>query len=410
MDNVDILPIISHEENKVRICFHGWVLGNFILSFLAIYTALVPPTLPNCSLLCYGLGAICGLQILSHVDRYHISLSPGRESLRIATSIMLLILAAFFLYVGGISTGATFWLFPHPNILGRFWLAVPFYLPLFVYLPALLIACLLGCHGYLLLKGIYTQKALELAKNEERRRLLLGEWLSKVKPVTDEQAKSVQTLANLPGKIWDIDFLGALLKRIVVMGLWLIIPVWIFVIIPIQSFPSWRAISWSFLLGMAITVSVAIIWTVKLVITLGYRYCVNERGVLWRGLIGAKAIFWDELSGAFLYDGVLVLKRYRGPNWTICLLEVEKQEAFWLNMIQYLPLEILLISEEGWHYLCKTLRSSATQPPATAQGSTEHSDSFSNFISRYQKIWLNSEEQEEKKRKDKGRHKKNKNA
>ena len=467
-------------KGKKQIIFFLWIAGYFTLSIASLFTALIPPKLPNSSLLIFGFGVICGWQILLYLDFYCAEILNRPKKTQISMGATLSIINIIVFISGIISAYKTFRLFPHPNILERFFgKSITLQLPTLVYIPALVIIYLIGHKCFFLILGKYTNKMKDIQEGEKRKEELLKSWFEKIENEQVPEEKEKETFCPV---FWRMIGL-----RILYMLLWMSIPTWIFWGIPFKSLPlfsielsesqklvgevyeslsnsvkkkldrnqlsvplrkifknykktlskealvsiilpgkkwkiidvdqekkkvtyylevrqymkdgyepqyqlnvtrafSFRYVSKAYLIGMLFVACIILFWLMK-IITSAYQYQVSNVGIYERNILGNKKFKWHQLKGIFVYDGILVFEEIRGKRWHIPLKDFKESRIVWNTLIKYLPCEILLISEEGWRYLNKTL-----------------ANGFQDFVSQYQKVWMAKQEKNKKAKKAK-RHK-----
>lgn len=361
-------------EKRIVLYFHLWSSTCLALTIGAIYAALFPPPLPNCSFLCYGFAILCGWQLLPYLEYYLILKSTNSQAKRRILGIRLLVFTLVFVIGGCISMVATFWLFPHPDILERFNSPLPLQLPTFGYLSALYVASFFLYQSYLLIHGRYSAKIEVLAKNQLQRRQLLADWFSEI--TKDSHEDTLQNANDVASsKIFAINFAFSFLKRLGIMALWMSIPVWIFISIPLRSY-SIESLPIVFKTCAIATLFVALVWFLKIVLAIRYQYKINHKGIVWNAL-SSNGCCWRKLSGVFLMDSTLVLRDLYGKQHQIDMREIELPREFWQTLVVFLPLQLLVISEDGWRYLAKIL-----------QGDLQ------NFTICYQEIWLHEKKEQ----------------
>lgn len=381
-----------------RYSLSGWLGSSVCLSSLALYSALVVPSLPNCSLLLYGFAAICAWHTLPLFDCRSAGWLSLPHRIRRLTGWGIILWSCLFCYVGIVSAVSTFAFFPHPNILGRFWNDnIPLHLPTLVYVPALVIGYMVGARGYRLLRGPASEKLAEFARNQERRERLLSWWISTADQVSVAKLTDRDVWDRLKngGNVKVFGIYIPLFWRRRIVSIWpllLAIPVWIFIGIPLRSYPSLSAIPLAYRIGMGTTGVCVAIWLAIVVGRSLSGYHLNREGVIQKGPFRESGILWRQIQGAFLYEGILYLEDLKGKGWKFFLQDLREPSSLWQETLLYLPLEILLIADNGWRYLQKILL------PAN----------LDDFVAKYHKVWTEQDENkkgEKKKGKKKGKKK-----
>lgn len=364
--------------------FYCWACGNLLLSIASLFTAFYPPSLPNCSLLCYGFASICLWQMSVNFDCYRIRLTQLPTNGRSPIGGALLLSVSFFVYVGKISSAATFRLFPHPDLLERFTTGTPlhtigiaFYVPSFVYIPALIVAASLIYQIWIVLQGRYTPRMLHLLQGQKRRQELREKWRT-IASTTPARTSAQDTTVEF--KLTVSNFL---VRQLVLMSLWMLIPIWILVVLPLQSFPEFSQIPTIFLIGMSLTGVGYCWWLYAIIIAIGYRLRIGKESIRWEG-ITANQLIWKELDEAVLLDHCLLLKDCHGKKFKLWLNALPEPYTVWQTLFKYLPGEVFFIGEDGWYYLRKTLGS--------------HQEIFAQFLAQYQAIWSTEDKKQKRKK------------
>jgi hypothetical protein len=373
------------EKNKTIRSLYSWGLFHILCTVCACYTAVQPLSLPNASLLCYGFAAIGGWQMMYYLNFYTLSLLQSPPDIRRKAFWVLLSDALLFTFTGIASLKSTFALFPHPNILERFPNVPPtLYVPMLVYVPALAIVFYLSCKAWQIRHGYLTRYAQQMMQNSKQKDMLYGHWL-------EQTAQSPKKVESPPDDVkqsgiafpvaWPISY-G---KRMSLMVMWMCIPFWLFIAIPWRSYDDWREWPTALHVCMALTLSGIVIWLWRIMAAITYRYSICDQGISRRGLAGSKVMLWAELQEVLLYGDFLVFKGRHNHHWQIFLHELAQPKQFWQCLQRYLPLQILLITEDGWRYLRKIFGSTLEEQ----------------WVPAYQTAWHGELPKEDKKQKRK---------
>lgn len=331
-------------HSKTKASFYVWITAYFLLASAALYKALRLESIPNISLVCYGLALLCVWQILSNIFFLFLS-DVSKEQSSLFVRLALLFVGLFLLYTSIVSAASTFWLFPHP------WL--PRYLALALYVVGCFLALFFCALSYILWHSKSKARIASLLEAEQQRRNNIQKWLQKAEAVIAERSlgKPKDVCAYLQkaesSLSYEIDIYRYISKRILYVFIWLSIPTWIFIIIPSESYNAWAEIPLPYQIGMVATVLWAVGWSASLINRAISKYTLSERGMLIRSLFGPKAMVWEEVKAVHIEEDGMKLQRQGKSSIKIAFAELNDPVSFFDQIQKFLPLSILFISQAG---------------------------------------------------------------
>ena len=328
--------------------FYFWLTACIVLLAGTLFTALHPLSLPNASLVCYGGVLICIWQIMPTIRYGIISILVTSPQKRFTYSICFNSISMAFIYISIVSGVSTFLLFPHP--------VIHKVMAIFFYIFGAGIALWAIFHGGLLLRGKSPEEYISYYRQSEKRKQQLEERLARLS-VSDKVALNVGDYLDRSRELneFKVNFSSCVLSRFFYILLWLCIPVWIFIAIPLRSY-SWSGIPPFFIVAGLATILLGIIWVGALFRSASYQYKISERGISQHGWLAERALAWDNVAFLYLNDQMLMLRSIHGSSLYVRMEDLEFPEAFWQKLQHFLPLKFFLISEEGWASLQKLLK------------------------------------------------------
>lgn len=325
-----------------RYSLYFMIIGQCLLCILAMGMIFFVSNIPNAWLALYSVALVLVWHIYFILPDYILDmLSLHPQSCRL-WSWILAIIAGEFLYVGIVSAYSSYYLVPR-SILQDI-LAFVIYGTALGFDLLLWYLCYRVYHPEANTTPI-TQYLFEVKKRQEN-----------IKTWKDSLSQHNISQQNDNKKdIFVVNFKSYWKHRLIYVSLWIMIPLWIFVIIPLQSFDNINKIPWYYLSYMIITIISLILWLISLLkeSTTHYELTAYELSAYCWGKI--VKIPWSEICLAELDHENLRIYLTKHQKIIIPILELQQKEVFWTCLQNYLPLGIWMIHYDGWHLLAKFL-------------------------------------------------------
>lgn len=319
------------------------IIAQFLVNLLAIFMVFCNVNIPNSWLALYSVALVL---------IWHIYLVLPEKVIEILTShktyktwiIILAILASTFAYVGIICAYASYHL--PPRSIFQDILAVVMYSTAFVFDILLWYLCYRLCHHKKLTIALSRYLA-EFKKRQDS----IQEWKDSFKA---NQSKKISS-QNLSTKINTLKYFS---RRWFYIILWVIIPLWIFVIIPIISFNTILEIPWYYIMYMAITITSLVIWLFSLLKESCTSYHLTPDEITIQHWWRMQKISWLQFNLVIVDHESLQIYLTNHHKIVIPLLELRSNDSFVMYLQNYLPLGIWVIRYEGWNLLSLILNDS----------------------------------------------------
>ena len=327
-----------------------WLTVGAFAMAAALVTALYSLSIPNASLVCYGFILLSIWQTMPALRHQVIYILADYPQNRVGYSIVFNTVTLVFIYISIVSAAATFWLFPHPMMHKI--------MALFFYVVGSGFALWGLFHGGLLLQGAPPEEYINYYQQSEMRKQQLEERLAKLDETADKVTGAISDY--LDGAREQNEFkvylpFSSILSRCAYILLWLSIPAWLFIAIPLRSY-SWLQLPPFFIVAGLATILLGGIWIVSFFRSTSYRYKISERGISRHGWLAERALVWENIAFLYLNEQMLTLRAIHGTSLHMRLEDLESPSAFWQKLQHFLPLEFFFISEEGWSSLQKLLK------------------------------------------------------
>ena len=347
-------------DARLSICFYLWNTAHILFSILALYAALVPFIIPNISLVSYGLSIVCLWQTIPKMFEKRIFLIAQKSEKRAKYSLSLAFHAFFLLYTTILSAASNFFLFPHP--------VLHIVLSVCIYFIGFMLSLFLFSISYGLWKGELSDSLQHSQEKQNVRKVQIEKWIQIAKEKKESFPKENFNFLE-KSDCFKVKTLDYIVNRMFSIILWLMIPIWIFVIIPLRSFSSWEEIPFVYLACMIGTFVWGIFWVGSFLLKSAGKYYTTEHGMLLQNLCFSKIFFWHEVKSVQIEEDFVKIHKFQGKALHILLQDLENAEKFFLKLQNFLPLSIFFIESSGWKSLKKIMK-----------------DEFSDFEEKYQKI------------------------
>lgn len=329
-----------------------WMISSMICSLGAIFFALIPPDFPNVHLVFYGFAVVCCWQTFTCLSQHTLYLMFQGNSIRHYWIAAFACWASLLVYAGILNIAATLWLAPRSIIQDILGFAI--------YTTGLLLGVILLYYSSRLKNNELSLLLKKYLEKIEIRKAAIQKWNAVQQPVDPQEVISL--ISKDPAKakfccnVWLF-----FVRRLFYMIIWIMIPLWLFTIIPLQTFSTIQEIPWPYQLGTIATVIGSLWWIIWLVYVATTEVTIFAAGFVYKRLFRNQTWLWQQIQYVYLENDWLRLYIRNGQIICIPFLDIIQRQKLWQELQKVLPLAIFFINDEGWRMLQKNLTSEDMQ-------------------------------------------------
>ncbi len=345
--------------------YYLWNIAHLLLTILSLYSALVPFSIPNISLISYGLSLVCLWQTMPQIFDKGIGFIARKSDAKQKFALCVFLHAAWLLYTGIVSAASNFFLFPHPGL--------HIFLSICIYFIGFMLSLFLFCMAFYLSKGELNSALQSIYERQMERKNQILRWVQSAKEKKEifqkESREEIHRfLENMDKKrCFEVRTFQYLFHRVFSIALWLMIPVWVFVLIPLRSFSSWQELPLFYSICMVATIVWGIFWVSSFFLRAMGKYYISEQGMIIRNFCLTKIFFWHEVKFLQIEEDSIKIQKFQGREIQLLFQDLENPKDFFLKLQDFLPLSIFFIEPSGWKALNKIMPEEASEIEAKYQ-------------------------------------------
>ncbi|NUM33503.1 MAG: hypothetical protein HUU50_03100 [Candidatus Brocadiae bacterium] len=328
---------------RLGACFYLWNMAHFFLTVLSLYFALVPFVIPNISLIGYGLSLVCLWQTIAKIFGKNLSLLAEKSEKKHKYSLLFLFHGFWLLYTGIVSAASNFFLFPHPYL--------HIFLSTCIYLIGFMLSCVLLAMGYSLWKGNISTKLQACLEKQRIRKTQIDSWIQNAAEKKEKGFPGLEKNAQT----FHVKTSNYIITKIFSIALWLMIPVWVFILIPLRSYSSWQEISLFYQICMVGTAIWGFFWVGSFLLKSVGKYSITDQGIIVQNFCFTKKAFWHEIKLLQIEEDFIKIHRFHGKPLHILFQDLNDSEKFFTKLQDILPLSIFFIEPSGMKTIKKNM-------------------------------------------------------